>query len=243
MRNWTVIGKYPVYNAKGQVESTVVQLQATEPSYASFSETVKGDYTKTSDVNVIGVALEAYFNAEYVDRAMGEAVEKVQAQTGLVEELKEATQEAKTLLDEVKAEVTVIRNAFVKATDLPEDIKSQIVASYPTLSVGDKVEAGQVFNINGQLMEAIKSASMDAENFIGDLSLFKPFTKATVEVDGETLTVVNDFVQPTGAHDVYKKGDRVTFEGKVYESVIDNNAYSPTAYQAGWKIIDQEVKE
>lgn len=43
-----------------------------------------------------------------------------------------------------------------------------------------------------------------------------------------------DFVQPTGAHDAYAKGDRVTFEGNVYESVIDGNAYSPTAYPAGW---------
>jgi len=27
----------------------------------------------------------------------------------------------------------------------------------------------------------------------------------------------------------------VTFEGKVYESTIDANVWSPTAYPAGWK--------
>ena len=50
---------------------------------------------------------------------------------------------------------------------------------------------------------------------------------------------IKDFVQPTGAHDAYAKGDKVRFNGKVYESVIDNNAYSPSAYPAGWKEITE----
>lgn len=44
-----------------------------------------------------------------------------------------------------------------------------------------------------------------------------------------------EFVQPTGAHDAYAKGDKVTFEGKHYISLIDANVYSPTAYPAGWQ--------
>ena len=44
-----------------------------------------------------------------------------------------------------------------------------------------------------------------------------------------------EFVQPTGAHDAYEKGDKVTFEGKHYISLIDANVYSPTAYPAGWQ--------
>lgn len=48
-----------------------------------------------------------------------------------------------------------------------------------------------------------------------------------------------EFKQPTGAHDSYKKGDRVRFEGKVYESVIENNAYSPTTYPQGWREVTE----
>ena len=44
-----------------------------------------------------------------------------------------------------------------------------------------------------------------------------------------------EFVQPTGAHDAYKKGDKVTFNGKHYISLIDANVDSPAAYPAGWK--------
>lgn len=43
------------------------------------------------------------------------------------------------------------------------------------------------------------------------------------------------FAQPTGAHDTYKTGDKVTFEGKRYICQMDNCAYSPAAYPAGWK--------
>ena len=46
-----------------------------------------------------------------------------------------------------------------------------------------------------------------------------------------------EFVQPTGAHDAYKKGDKVTFEGKHYISLIDANVHSPAAYPAGWQEI------
>lgn len=46
-----------------------------------------------------------------------------------------------------------------------------------------------------------------------------------------------EFVQPTGAHDAYQIGDRVLYNGKVYESTIANNAYSPDVYPQGWKLL------
>lgn len=49
--------------------------------------------------------------------------------------------------------------------------------------------------------------------------------------------VVSDFVQPTGSHDAYALGDRVRFEGEVYESLLNANVWSPTAYPRGWKLI------
>lgn len=53
-------------------------------------------------------------------------------------------------------------------------------------------------------------------------------------VPGEEIPV---WVQPTGAHDVYMKGDKVhfpTINDPVYESLIDNNSWSPTVYPQGW---------
>ena len=49
---------------------------------------------------------------------------------------------------------------------------------------------------------------------------------------------VPEWVQPTGAHDSYQKGDTVTFEGQEYVSLIDGNTWSPTAYPQGWEKIN-----
>jgi hypothetical protein len=46
------------------------------------------------------------------------------------------------------------------------------------------------------------------------------------------------FVHPTGAHDVYMKTDKVhfpTITDPIYESLIDNNSWSPTENPSGWK--------
>lgn len=49
---------------------------------------------------------------------------------------------------------------------------------------------------------------------------------------------VPDFVQPSGAHDAYNTGDRVKYNGHVYESTINNNIWSPDAYPTGWTLIE-----
>ena len=44
-----------------------------------------------------------------------------------------------------------------------------------------------------------------------------------------------EWKQPTGAQDAYNKGDKVTFNGKHYVSLIDGNTWSPADYPAGWE--------
>lgn len=46
------------------------------------------------------------------------------------------------------------------------------------------------------------------------------------------------WVQPDSTN-AYKKGDRVTYNGKIYESLIDNNVWSPDGYPAGWKEVEE----
>ena len=55
--------------------------------------------------------------------------------------------------------------------------------------------------------------------------------------DDDPYKDVKDFVQPTGAHDAYNVGDRVKYNGHVYESTMAGNTYSPDAYPQGWKLL------
>ena len=63
--------------------------------------------------------------------------------------------------------------------------------------------------------------------------------------DEEEVEEYPQFVQPTGAHDAYKIGDKITFsDGNKYESLIDNNVWAPDVYPAGWKKVEEtEVQE
>lgn len=57
-------------------------------------------------------------------------------------------------------------------------------------------------------------------------------------LNGDSVSpgVASDWVQPTGSHDAYMRGDRVIFvDGNVYESLIDANVWSPEVYPAGWR--------
>lgn len=51
-------------------------------------------------------------------------------------------------------------------------------------------------------------------------------------------TAPAEWEQPT-SENPYNIGDRVMFEGQIYESLIDNNTWSPTAYPAGWQLINE----
>ena len=45
---------------------------------------------------------------------------------------------------------------------------------------------------------------------------------------------IPEWVQPDSTNP-YMTGDKVMFEGKVYQSLIDNNVWSPTDYPQGWQ--------
>lgn len=48
-----------------------------------------------------------------------------------------------------------------------------------------------------------------------------------------------DFKQPQGSQDVYQTGDKITFEGKKYISLINDNVWSPTDYPSGWQLVEE----
>lgn len=44
-----------------------------------------------------------------------------------------------------------------------------------------------------------------------------------------------EFKQPTGAHDAYYTGDKITYNGQHYICKMDGCVWTPDAYPAGWQ--------
>ena len=76
MRTWTVVGKYPIYT-DGKITHTEITLASLSGSYGTFTERVIGDQTSKTNNELIELARDAYFKSEYADKAMPEAVQKV----------------------------------------------------------------------------------------------------------------------------------------------------------------------
>ena len=76
MRAWNVVGKYPIYT-DGKITHTEITLATISGSYGTFTERVIGDQTSKTNNELIELARDAYFKSEYADKAMPEAVQKV----------------------------------------------------------------------------------------------------------------------------------------------------------------------
>ena len=76
MRAWNVVGKYPIYT-NGKITHTEITLATISGSYGTFTERVIGDQTGKTNDELIELARNAYFKSEYADKAMPEAVQKV----------------------------------------------------------------------------------------------------------------------------------------------------------------------
>ena len=76
MRAWNVVGKYPIYT-DGKITHTEITLATLSGSYGTFTERIAGDQTGKTNDELIELARDAYFKSEYADKAMPEAVQKV----------------------------------------------------------------------------------------------------------------------------------------------------------------------
>ena len=97
MRTWYVVGKYPIYT-DGKITHTEITLATLSGSYGTFTERVIGDQTSKTNDELIKLARDAYFKSEYADKAMPEAVQKV-------DELSKKTAEYEKTIDQMQAAI------------------------------------------------------------------------------------------------------------------------------------------
>lgn len=97
--------------------------------------------------------------------------------------------------------------------------------------VGKGYTVGDRLLYNGELYKVITSHT-SIETWTPNVapSLFAKVLNETL--DGS----IPEWEQPNSTNG-YTKGDKVMFEGKTYESLIDNNVWSPSTYPAGWQLI------
>jgi hypothetical protein len=104
----------------------------------------------------------------------------------------------------------------VNATD--EEALDNILA-YPKWEVGHNYEKDERIRYEDVLYKVLQAHTSQAD-WTPDVAV-SLFVKVSIEEYPE-------WVQPTGAHDAYNKGDKVSHNEKHWESLIDANVYEPT---------------
>lgn len=102
---------------------------------------------------------------------------------------------------------------------------------------------GDVVRYQGKLVRSThKGLNHWAPGTLGfDGRIWEVIEETTETPEGEETEETTEqptapaYRQPSGGHDAYKQGDRVTYNGAVYESTIPNNVWSPSDYPQGWK--------
>ena len=121
----------------------------------------------------------------------------------------------------------------IVANQVTDDIVAlSIQEFYDIWEVGISYPVGRYITHNDILYKVLIEHTSQAE-WTPDVSP-SLFAKVLIDPSGETIP---EWVQPDSTN-AYMMGDKVMFEGAIYESITDNNIWSPTEYPAGWKLVE-----
>lgn len=141
------------------------------------------------------------------------------------------------IVAELKKEIKTAFETLVLSKDLNKEQKDNILNQYKPYQVGKDYEENEKFTYKGKVYEVIQ-AHRSQTTWLPEATpaLYREYLNVEIQnQDGSKTEVVAEFKQPTGAHDAYKKGDKVLFKGKIYQSKIDANTFSPEQFADGWE--------
>lgn len=123
------------------------------------------------------------------------------------------------------------------AETLSDEQALEVPLIFDEFEIGKGYEVGKRILYQDILYKVITSHTSQ-ETWTPDVSpsLFTPIINETI--DGS----IPEWKQPDSTN-AYMTGDRVIFEEKEYESLVDNNVWSPSANPSGWQLVEEEVEE
>lgn len=126
-------------------------------------------------------------------------------------------------------------NVLVKDKLLPklsDEEAYTIRVLYPEFQIGIVYKVGERIIYKDKFYKVISEHTSQAD-WTPDVavSLFVEISDPSIEYP--------EFKQPISTETAYMKGDKITFNGAKYISLVDYNVYSPTDYPNNWKLVDE----
>jgi hypothetical protein len=113
----------------------------------------------------------------------------------------------------------------ILANELTEEEIKAIADLFQPWKTGEAVELKVLRKYNGELYECIQAHTTQSD--------WTPDAPPALWRIKSAPGVIPEWSQPESANP-YMLGDKVTYGGRIYESTIDNNVWSPDALPSGW---------
>lgn len=149
-------------------------------------------------------------------------------------------------MDMMVANLIYLDETYVAPIPVVSDVEAAETIPVDPVNVDAELEKlyypawviGRYYYVNEQLSyESVNYKVVQAHMSQAD------WTPPTVPALYEPIAIIGEipvWSQPSGVQDAYNIGDQVhypTATDPVYESLIDANVWSPTAYPAGWQLV------
>lgn len=137
---------------------------------------------------------------------------------------------------------SVIQSKDYELRDMLYKINKMYIES--AITEVQKTELDELARTNAVAENSYATAKEQIENIYKELDELKSRVSVlenneSTEEPSEPVEEYPRYVQPTGAHDAYNTGDKVTYNSKKYICKLDNCVWSPDEYPSAW----EEVKE
>lgn len=149
-------------------------------------------------------------------------IDEISAIESSIQEQMAAEAKRPLTMEEV-VRLTIART--INSIAIEDETALRMVEYYPAPEAASYA-AGDRIQCNGKLYKCLQAHTAQADwNPVDAPSLWAEV------LAGQDGTEIGEWVQPDSTNP-YMRGDRVSYNGKIYESEVDNNVWAPGVY--GW---------
>ena len=130
---------------------------------------------------------------------------------------------------------SVIDSGDYELKDILYKINKMYIES--AITEEQKTELDNLARTNANAENSYASLQVQVNNIYTELDTIKSRLNALegTEESTEPVEEYPEYKEPTGQHDAYNTGDKITYNGKKYVCKMDGCVWNPDTYLAGWE--------
>ena len=134
----------------------------------------------------------------------------------------------------------VINSKDYELKDILYKINKMYIES--AITEEQKTELDNLTRENANAENSYASLQVQVNNIYTELDTIKSRLNALegTEEPTEPVEEYPEYIQPTGSHDAYNTGDKITYNSKKYVCKMNGCVWNPDTYPAGWEEVVEE---